>query len=291
MVIVQAMPFKLNFEPTPEFKLADHAVVQVSGIDSAAFLQAQCMNDVNNLGEACWQYNGWLNPQGRVMALFYLLKLDSTHFYLVIPSLDPQHLIAELQGFVFRAKVQLGIEAEMAVNARFVVESPESAKTSRLGEADVPLAWRPWGCKGQRRLCLSHASAQENAELQTRWQACDMAVGWPWIGELQRGLWTPHMLSLERLEAFSLKKGCYPGQEIVARTHYLGKSKRSLMAVSGLGLAAMQSIQQQGSELGKVVNASPDGSTGIAVLPRDFDDSITLSNASGPVSVSTLEMC
>jgi tRNA-modifying protein YgfZ len=285
------MPFKLNFEPTPEFKLTGHAVVQVSGIDSGVFLQAQCMNDVNNLGEACWQYNGWLNPQGRVMALFYLLKLDASHFYLVIPSLDPHTLLAELQRFVFRAKVRLSVASEMAVIGQFVAESFESAKTCRLGEADTPLAWRSWGCKGQRRLCLRPASTPENAELQVRWQACDLALGWPWIGELQRGLWTPHMLSLERLEAFSLKKGCYPGQEIVARTHYLGKSKRCLMAVSGLGLVALQSIQQQGSELGKVVNASPDGNMAIAVLPRDFDDSITLSNALGPVSVSALEMC
>jgi tRNA-modifying protein YgfZ len=285
------MPFKLNFEPSPVFRLTNHTVVKLTGIDCHVFLQAQCMNDVNSLGESGWQYNGWLNPQGRVMALFYLLKCNATLFYLVIPSLDAQTLLTELQRFVFRAKLRLSVDHDVTVSAEFLAESPELAKAHGLGDADVPLAWRPWGSNGQRRMRLSQSPADADAELQARWQSCDLALGWPWIGELQRGLWTPHMLSLERLEAFSLKKGCYPGQEIVARTHYLGKSKRSLMAVSGLGLAALQSIQQQGAELGKVVNASPDGSTGIAVLSRDFDDSITLSSALGPVSVSTLEIC
>lgn len=285
------MPFKLNFEPTSEFKLADHAVVLVSGTDSGTFLQAQCMNDVNRLSDACWQYNGWLNPQGRVMALFYLLKLDDAHFYLVIPSLDANTLIAEMQRFVFRAKVRLLFASELEVTAQFVAESPELAKSSTLGELDSPLSWRPWGSNGQRRLCIRQNAAPMHAENQSRWHACDMAIGWPWINADLRGLWTPHMLSLERLDAFSIKKGCYPGQEIVARTHFLGKSKRALMAVSGLNLQALQSIQQNGSDIGKVVNAHSNGQVAIAVLPVEFDDSITLSNALGPVSVSTLEMC
>jgi hypothetical protein len=73
------------------------------------------------------------------------------------------------------------------------------------------------------------------------------------------------MLSLDRLHAFSLKKGCYPGQEIVARTHYLGKAKRGLAALRGPGLAAGASVQDgEGQERGTVVCAQ--GELGLAVL-------------------------
>jgi folate-binding Fe-S cluster repair protein YgfZ len=96
------------------------------------------------------------------------------------------------------------------------------------------------------------------------------------------------MLSLQRLNAFSLKKGCYPGQEIVARTHYLGKSKRQLVALSGPGLAAGQAVQQNGLDIGKIVNANRTGSFGVAILLTDIDPSAQILSSSGVLQVISL---
>ena len=89
MVNPRAMPFKLNFSPAKGFRLPGHAVIHATGPDSQAFLQAQCMNDVNALKDGEWQYNGWLSPQGRVFALFYVIRIEDGHFLLILPALSP----------------------------------------------------------------------------------------------------------------------------------------------------------------------------------------------------------
>ena len=70
--------------------------------------------------------------------------------------------------------------------------------------------------------------APRDDESQSRWRASDLRLGFPRLPASQAEQWTPQMLSLDRLHAFSVKKGCYPGQEIVARTHFLGQAKRGL---------------------------------------------------------------
>jgi folate-binding Fe-S cluster repair protein YgfZ len=84
------------------------------------------------------------------------------------------------------------------------------------------------------------------------------------------------MLSLQQINAFSLKKGCYPGQEIVARTHYLGKSKRGLFAVTGENLQPGTPLFQESREVGRVANSSYDGSMGVAVLNAGIPPGSTL---------------
>jgi folate-binding Fe-S cluster repair protein YgfZ len=80
------------------------------------------------------------------------------------------------------------------------------------------------------------------------------------------------MLSLDRLHAFSLKKGCYPGQEIVARTHYLGQARRRLSRIVGRHLAEGDTVGDEGGKpLGVVIRALADGSEGIAVIQADFE--------------------
>ena len=99
------------------------------------------------------------------------------------------------------------------------------------------------------------------------------------------------MLGLQRLSAFSLKKGCYPGQEIVARTHYLGKSKRDLVTVRGTALQAGQALHADTQEAGTVIDAAAGGDWGVAVLPAPADGGMALSNPAGRVDVATIEIC
>ena len=82
-----------------------------------------------------------------------------------------------------------------------------------------------------------------------------------------RSAWTPQMLSLQRLQAFSLAKGCYPGQEIVARTHYLGQAKRELALLEGEGLSPGATVSDAaGGNLGTIVCSAREGSLALAVL-------------------------
>jgi len=284
-----AMPFRLNLRPARDFALPGHAVIGVDGLDAGVFLQSQCMNDVNALTPGTWQYNGWLNPQGRVLALFYLARLASGAYLIILPGGDPSALVENLRRFVFRAKVRIEHIEEWHACGSIAGEGP--AKADVLSEDADRHSLRIPGQHWQRTLHVSTRRFAPDAAAAEAWHALDMAIGWPWLQASQLGRWTPQMLGLQRLSAFSLKKGCYPGQEIVARTHYLGKSKRDLLTVCGTGLQAGHTLQAGAQEIGTVVDAAAAGDWGVAVLPAPADDGMALSNPAGRVDVATIEIC
>jgi len=274
MVNPRAMPFKLNFSPAKGFRLPGHAVIHVTGPDSQAFLQAQCMNDVNALKDGEWQYNGWLSPQGRVFALFYVMRIEDGHFLLILPALPPQLLIDGLRRFVFRSKVRFEIEMSRHLSGSIGMPiTPEELIGGGLNDGFLLQIGQG---ETSRQLHLGSKAGISDFDAAQRWHEIDMAAGWVWIDESLQDLWTPHMLSLQQLKAFSLSKGCYPGQEIVARTHYLGKSKRGLFIVTGKNLQPGAPLFQENREVGRVANGSYDGSMGVAVLNAGIPPESTL---------------
>jgi folate-binding protein YgfZ len=263
------MPFKLNFSPGKPFVLANHALIRIQGIDAAAFLQAQCMNDVNQLGDGDWQYNGWLNPQGRVMALFYLARASIDDFCMIVPELPAEPLRVSLERFKFRSKVSLSVDSSRRANGTMLPANSGHPASAPEAETREAMTLRIPGRLADRILSIAPTAAAEDPEAMDQWHCLDMAAGWIWLSGSLQNRWTPQMLSLDRLHAFSLKKGCYPGQEIVARTHYLGKSKRQLQPVCGTGLQIDQSLSAGGQEFGVVVNRNASGSYAVAVIQAD----------------------
>ena len=225
------------------------------------------MNDVNALQDGDWQYNGWLSPQGRVLALFYLTKIDAAHFLLILPALDPQKLIDGLKRYVFRSKVMFDSVPAGHISATFGEASLPDGHAELLDSAGVCLQIGQG--ERSRQLQFSGNPGGVNEDATRRWHECDMALGWVWIDEACQDLWTPHMLGLQQLKAFSVSKGCYPGQEIVARTHFLGKSKRGLFGIRGATLQVGALLSLDGRETGRIADCSRDGSLGVAVLPAD----------------------
>lgn len=215
-------------------------VLEVAGRDAAAFLQRQTMNDVTALTAAGqWQWSGLLSSKGRLQSLFILQRaLTGDGFWLVAADVSSAELQAQLSRYLFRDKVTLSRREDLLARAVWTsVDEP--------GEASIcdPIAERitnfqfPFG-SGRRTLQIMSADdferakgtgqANFDADSDARWRLEDLRCGIPRLSSGQLDRWTPHMLALDRLEAFSLKKGCYPGQEIIARTHYLGRSKRRL---------------------------------------------------------------
>ena len=102
--------------------------------------------------------------------------------------------------------------------------------------------------------------APEDPAAVARWQAFDVEHGLPRLPDSQVEHWTPQQLSLERLGAFSVKKGCYPGQEIVARTHFLGQAKRGLALLEGTAqMPVAADVNTETGALGKVIASVADG--------------------------------
>lgn len=259
----------MSFKPDKPFALLDHQVIELQGPDALAFAQAQFMNDVAALAPGQWQWNGWLSAKGRVQALFALLRSEPDRLLAILRGGDAVAMAAQWQRFVFRSKLSVRAVAEIAVAGVF----GEPAMPGTAGAlAHLPLSGEP-----ARALCLFDQPLAPDTQAQRHWRLADIAQGLPWLEPSQVDRWTPHMLSLDRLAALSVKKGCYPGQEIVARTHFLGQAKRVLVRLSGdAPLAAGDAVSSDDRVLGEVVcgERSEHGWQALAVLPTDRPEAL-----------------
>ncbi|QDQ74747.1 folate-binding protein YgfZ [Pseudoluteimonas lycopersici] len=241
----------------------------MAGRDAVKFAHAQFMSDVAALAPGHWQWSGWLTPKGRVIALFALLKLDDETLWLLLPDFGAGELASQLQRYVFRSKLELKPRDDLDISGTFAAPTRAAgAVFARNGES-IELDMGADG--GARTLRIDATRAADDPKSQSEWLAFDLAHGLPHLPESQREHWTPQQLSLERLKAFSVKKGCYPGQEIVARTHFLGQAKRGLAALCAAKPIPMEAgVELDGAAIGKVVSATPgEPCFALAVLPLD----------------------
>ena len=253
------------------FALPGHSILAIEGADAVRFAHAQFMSDVSALADGHWHWSGWLTPKGRVIALFALLRFDAQSLWLLLLDADADALRAALQRFVFRSKVVLAVRDDRHVTGTFT--TPAAATGSRIGaedgvELDMGTPESP------RRLSIGDRGASVDEHALARWNAFDLSHGLPRLGATQSGQWTPQQLSLDRLRAYSVKKGCYPGQEIVARTHFLGQAKRGLALFDTAAAVAEGTEVRAGEQvLGTVVSVATQAARSIvlAVLPLERD--------------------
>jgi folate-binding protein YgfZ len=254
--------------------LPDHRIVALQGRDALAFAQAQAMNDVSALADGQWQWNGWLTPKGRVIALFALLRLDAETAWLLLPDADGTEIAAALQRFVFRSKLAISVRDDLQVSGAF--RAPEAASGAQLaGNAETGVELDMGGAGGARVLRIAApADTAPDAAANARWRAFDLRHGLPRLASQASQQWTPQQLSLQRLRAYSVKKGCYPGQEIVARTHFLGQAKRALALFETAARAQEgDPVTLDGAPFGNLActaDASP--ALALAVVPLEHAD-------------------
>lgn len=201
----------------PVFSLPDHRLITFAGRDAAAFAQTQFMNDLDALEPGHWHWNGWLTPAGHVIALFALLKFDLEHLWLLLPDADPVKLATALQRFVFRNEVTITVRQDLHAEGLFARASTRGSEISGDPGRGVELDFGAEGGARALRIRPAPAAPQDAAKV-ARWALFDLEHGVPRLPASQAHQWTPQQLSLQRLRAFSVKKGCYPGQEVVAQT-------------------------------------------------------------------------
>ncbi len=263
----------------PMFALPGQHLIAMDGRDAAAFAQAQFMNDLNGLQPGQWQWNGWLTPKGRVVALFALLKWSEQRVWLLVPDADAIALAEGLKRFLFRSKVTIEVRDDLQVTGAFA--APAAARGNAFVGEDGVIELDLGAEGGPRRLRIVSYDPTVDADIardeapDARWRLFDLEHGLPRLPASQVEHWTPQQLSLELLRAFSVKKGCYPGQEIVARTHFLGKAKRGLALLEGdLAIDPGAEVRADGSSLGTVIASADTGGRhlALAVLSLGRDD-------------------
>lgn len=252
--------------------LASRTVLRVHGADAQAFLQAQLTADIvaMEVGDSCLA--AWCTAKGRVTATLYVLRRRDD-WLLVLAADLADFVLARLRLFVLRAKVQmddihtefgvLGCTGELPLAAlREKQHAPDGTAIS-IAAAPTPGDARRRalvvGCPETLAECWDLFAAQGVAAVgETAWDRVLVQAGEPHVTAACREAFIPQMLNLDRLGGISFEKGCYPGQEIVARTKYLGQLKRRMFVgctstsqqpVAGTGLYLPDADQAVGQVL------------------------------------------
>lgn len=251
------------------FTIPGWSVVVLRGPDAVRFAQAQFMSDVAALQAGHWQWSGWLTPKGRLVALFALVRLDDTSLLLLLADAEPQAFAAALSRFVFRSKVVIEIDDGSRISGAF--GAPTIARGAAVNKGEEGGLELDFGtAEDGRTLRIGTDAAPLDPALAARWLAWDLAHGLPRLDAGQSGQWTPQQLSLDRLPAYSVRKGCYPGQEIVARTHFLGQAKRGLVRLGADGAIPAGDVVAMDAPdraIGQVVSTA--GREALAVMPLE----------------------
>jgi tRNA-modifying protein YgfZ len=193
-------------------------VLAFRGPDAARFLQGQLSADVQKLSTGQSTLAGLHNPQGRVIALLGLLRSADQEFLAVLPRELAVDAAQRLRKVTFRSKVAIDEASDLRVFGVDTGAAPADMST---------LAW------GTRSLCLVPADrgagmTPGNADDVARWARTDVAEGIPQVYAATSETFVAQMLNLDLLGAIAFDKGCYTGQEVIARAHYRGRVKRRL---------------------------------------------------------------
>jgi len=269
--------------------IADITIIRMTGLDAEKFAQSQFMGDISALSAGQWQWSGWLSAKGRVQALFALMRLAQGELLLLLLDAPPLPFIAALQRFVFRSKVSIKLDTSMAIAADWTSFIATGVSRDSVLEGSNGAIGLDFGTdEAARRAWLVPAGESPSAEATRRWREFDLRHGLPRWSAAREHSWTPHMLSLDRLRAFSVKKGCYPGQEIVARTHFLGQTKRQAWWLEGESLRAGDAVlDAEGRGLGEVIESTHDGHGALAVLAAHVGIEAQVRGLKARVSVPT----
>jgi len=231
-----------NFSDNADFLCAtEHlGLIQIDGEDALSFLQNQLSNDIAKIDENTCQLNSYSNHKGRMYSIFYVIK-NQGGYLLIVPKSQIEFLLQRLQMFVIMAKVTLSDVsnqwAKMGFNSNTTAHSifAKDQLIKRKTES-VYIRLNP---NNLNRVLVLNAfdSAVDNwASLRECLTVCDTNA---WLlAEINEGIpslspetseaFVLQMSNLHLLNGVSFKKGCFPGQEIVARTKYLGKAKRRM---------------------------------------------------------------
>lgn len=189
----------------------------IEGADAKAFAHAQFSSKVDALAIGQWQFSAWLDPQGRVRFLFHLARIADDTLLLLLRGGHASAMADALRRFVFRSKITL-----TALPQRALAIGPALPMHAISHDAEE----LSLGCD-THSLRITAADHGDDA-----WRAPQLHAGWPWLPAQALDDMLPAALSLQRLQAVAVDKGCYPGQEIIARLHFRGGHKRHLHHVT-----------------------------------------------------------
>lgn len=289
------------FPPCALFDLSHLGLIRVSGEDAQSFLQGQFTNDTREVSSTRSQLSAYCSPKGRMMANFRLF-MHNGDYLLQMPLETHVTVIKRLPMFVLMSKatvsdasdelVSIGVAGDCAASLlqqHFsslpgkTGEAVEENGSSLIRVAGEPARFQLTGQPDSIIKLWQQLAAEATPASRDYWRLLDIRAGIPTIYQATSDAFVPQMTNMQQIDGVSFTKGCYTGQEVVARMKYLGKLKRRMYRASvdceqrpqpGDELFAPDSQSGQGA--GKVVDASPSPAGGYELLAvteiRSFEE-------------------
>ena len=231
------------------FNLNQLSVLSVSGDDALKFLQGQLTNDISLATSTQSVHAGFCNPKGRLLAFFHIIKyLDN--YLLFFPKSIAEIIIKKLSMYILRSNVKLDLDPDKLMYFGLYTNNQdgqlgtlnnlpknemESINEQSLIVTKLPSDGLRVIIVGDKKNCMDLIGNNSN-KLEKKsfddWIAHNIKSGIPNIYHETQETFIPQSINLDIISAINFKKGCYTGQEIVARTHYLGKPKRRMYKAS-----------------------------------------------------------
>lgn len=255
--------------------LEGYGCIRVSGEDAASFLQGQLSSDVMALAVGEGQLSSLNDPKGRVLALPRLIRTPEG-FEALLPRVLCDATARRLAMFVLRSRVTIRFLPDIRVFA-----ASGAGPADRLAAAGVPAMRLPggtdlsmWADAGD---ALGPRGAMDLLEADELTLA-EITAGIPEVYAETAGLFVAQMLDLDRLGAVSYEKGCYVGQEVIARAHHLGRVKRHMARFESTGdCGPGDPVLVDGQKVGVVVRRAPGSGTrpALAVMKDGVSGELT----------------
>jgi len=271
--------------------LASESVLHVTGEDAEAFLQGQFSNDITVLDTPSSQLSTWSSPKGRVIALFRIIRIDGGYL-IKLPTVLLESVLKRLRMFAMLPTAPgKGLRPTDVSKSQVVIEPRDdliaigvsgNSAVSHMGDAGgaqpnetVDASDELWITRvlGENPRFEVIGTVEKVSELwstclatckmadESVWRLQNIDAGIPSINDKTTEAFVLQMLNLHLIDGVSFKKGCFPGQEVVARMHYLGKLKRQMFRLGYDGDAAPAPGDEiykagGGSAVGKIVDVA-----------------------------------
>jgi len=325
-VIEQLVSFG-NPETEKQFSVQDlilsnpsqRGLIKVNGVDAESFLQNQLTNDIRNVTENNHQKSAWCSPKGRIIANFHIFK-KSDDFYLALSSDLIEHVMKKLRMYVMMSKVVIEDVSDSIIHFSFAGKNADQQIQDML---NIEVATDVEAIQ-HNSITLLRSTITDLAEssrfdifiedieqAKTLWTQChqiattvsdtgsrylNIVSGNPEITAESTEAWIPQMVNYIHINGVDFKKGCYPGQEVVARLNYLGKTKRRMYRLQidtdqlpEIG-AAIKSAND--AEAGKILNAviNADNKVDALAVLKIADTTNPLTLAANDATITLLDL-
>lgn len=291
--------------------LSHYSTIVLAGDDAKTFMQGQFTNDVDKVSEDNSQLSAFCNNKGRMLANFRLFEHQQNYFISLNQNLVDQS-IKHLQNYILRSQVaiqdiseqliHIGLSGDNATTLLSAYIATINQEIDSVSHSENYIAIRIAGSKPRYEIfcSLEHAKTfwqevAKQAEVvnSSVWDYLNIQAGLPFINASTSEEFVPQMANMELINGISFEKGCYTGQEIVARMHYLGKLKKRCFKVhletenkpkAGDKLYAENA--RAGQNTGAIILAEKNPESGydaLAVIQiADTESNLFLNDANGP---------